>query len=70
MNENGKKKNIEQKYLYYLLSTIDISRYITGAVQPKINQENGRKRMLFRNMEVRLGRNSLHLKEVGKNEEK
>ena len=35
-----KAKNIEQKYLYYLLSTIDISRYITGAVQPKINQEN------------------------------
>lgn len=26
--------------------------------------------MLFRNMEVRLGRNSLHLKEVDKNEEK
>lgn len=26
--------------------------------------------MLFRNTEVRLGRNSLDLKEVGKNEEK
>ena len=35
-----KSKNIEQKYLYYLLSTIDINKYITGAVQPKINQEN------------------------------
>ena len=35
-----KSKNIEQKYLYYLLSSIDITKYITGAVQPKINQEN------------------------------
>ena len=35
-----KPKNIEIKYLYYVLSNINISQYITGAVQPKINQEN------------------------------
>lgn len=35
-----KPKNIEIKYLYYALSNINISQYITGAVQPKINQEN------------------------------
>ena len=35
-----KPKSIEIKYLFYALKNIKISRYVTGAVQPKINQEN------------------------------
>ena len=30
----------DTKYLYYALKTLNISAYVTGAVQPKLNQEN------------------------------
>lgn len=35
-----KPKTTNIKYLYYLLQSTDITNIITGAVQPKINQEN------------------------------
>lgn len=34
------RRDISIKYLYYLLSSCDISQIVTGAVQPKVSQEN------------------------------
>jgi type I restriction enzyme S subunit len=34
------KSIIDQKYLYYFLKNQDIRAFVTGAVQPKLNQEN------------------------------
>ena len=34
------RQDISNKYLYYLLSSCDISQIVTGAVQPKVSQEN------------------------------
>lgn len=33
-------KNISEEYLYFCLRNTDVKAFITGAVQPKINQEN------------------------------
>ena len=36
----GKKKGYNLRYIYYLLSILDLRGYITGSAQPKLNQEN------------------------------
>ena len=36
----GKKKWYNLRYIYYLLSILDLRGYITGSAQPKLNQEN------------------------------
>ena len=36
----GEKKNFSLKYIYYLLNILNISNWITGSAQPKLNQEN------------------------------
>ena len=34
------KENVDLEYLYYYLLRMDLSEYITGSTQPKLNQEN------------------------------
>ena len=34
------KDNVDLNYLYYYLLKLDLSEYITGSTQPKLNQEN------------------------------
>lgn len=36
----GEKKGYDLRYIYYLLSILDLRGYITGSAQPKLNQEN------------------------------
>lgn len=36
----GEKKGYNLRYIYYLLSILDLRGYITGSAQPKLNQEN------------------------------
>ena len=36
----GKKENYNLKYIYYVLSLIDLSGLITGSAQPKLSQDN------------------------------
>lgn len=36
----GKKKDYSLKYIYYLLSLLDLSGLITGSAQPKLSQQN------------------------------
>lgn len=36
----GKKSGYDLKYIYYYLSSLDLSRYVTGSAQPKLNQDN------------------------------
>lgn len=36
----GGKKGYNLRYIYYLLSLLDLRGYITGSAQPKLNQEN------------------------------
>ena len=37
------KENVDLEYLYYYLLKLDLSEYITGSTQPKLNQENMKK---------------------------
>ena len=36
----GANEKANLKYIYYLLSVMDLRRYVTGSAQPKLNQDN------------------------------